>query len=56
MPTDKELIELGKKMLTNREKDKKRTKAVAEATSKTINAHRGEYEGYLAAAKKNLGI
>jgi len=52
MPTDAELIELGKKALAAKVKDKARTRAISEATQKLISAHRDEYEGYLKAAKK----
>ena len=45
--TDAELIELGKKTVAAREKDKARTKAIAEATKKLIAAHLPEYKGYL---------
>ena len=47
MPTNEELVELGKKALAAKEKDKARTKKAAEAVRKLINAHRDEYEGYL---------
>lgn len=48
MPTDAELIELGKKVIAQRDRDKVRGKAAAAAIKKLIAAHRPEYEGYLA--------
>ena len=50
--TNEELIALGKKALIAREKDKVRTRATAEAVRQLVNAHRDEYESYLAKAKK----
>lgn len=50
-PTDRELIELGRKALAAKEKDKVRTKAYTAAAKRLIAAHRQEYEQYLAEAK-----
>lgn len=50
MPTNEEIMEAGRKALAAKEKDKKRTKRVAEATRKLIAAHKDEYDGYLKAA------
>ena len=47
MPTQEELIEAGRKAFAAKDREKKRTKAVAEATKKLIAAHRPEYDGYL---------
>ena len=47
MPTNEELIALGKKVLAQKEKDKTRAKATAVAIQKLIAAHQEEYAGYL---------
>lgn len=53
MPTNEELIELGRKALVQKDKDKARTKAAATAVRMLINAHKDEYQGYL---KKAQGV
>lgn len=54
MPTNEELIELGKKTLALREKDKKRTKAVSTAVKQLIAAHKDEYQDLLAKAQAKV--
>ena len=51
MVTNEELIELGKKMLAQKAKDKAKARAVTHATQKLVAAHRAEYEKYLAEEK-----
>lgn len=50
MPTEKELIELGKKAFAAKLKEKERSKATVEAVKKLVAAHREEYQSYLAEA------
>ena len=51
VPTEAELIELGKKAHALREKDKARARAYSTAVRRLIAAHQEEYEGYLEQAK-----
>lgn len=54
--TKDQLAELGKKFWERQQKDIIRTKAVAQALAQLKKAHEKEYDGYLATAKKALGI
>ena len=48
MPTDKELMEAGRKALAAKDKEKARSKVTASAVKRLIAAHKEEYQSYLA--------